>query len=59
MFDDANSEWRSGDIEGNTWCVFRWKDSQVEYVMNSSEKIKRFRSRSAANKAAAALNSPN
>lgn len=58
MFDDANSEWRAGDIEGKTWCVFRWKDSHVEYVTNSSEKIKRFRSRAAANKAADILNSP-
>lgn len=58
MFDNANSEWRSGDLEGKTWCVYRWKDSHVEYVMNSSEKTKRFRSRAAANKAADTLNSP-
>ena len=57
MFGDANSEWRAGDIEGKTWCVLRWKDSRVEYVMNSSEKTKRFRSRAAANKVAENLNS--
>jgi hypothetical protein len=59
MTDNANSEWRSGDIEGKTWCVYRWKDSHVEYVTNTSEKIKRFRSRAAANEFATTLNSSN
>jgi hypothetical protein len=54
--DNSRSDWRSGDLEGRTWCTYRWFDNHVEYVRNTSGKIRRYRSRAAAQKAAEALN---
>lgn len=56
MTDNTNTEWRAGDIEGKTWCVYRWSDNHVEYVPNPSGKTKRFRFRSSAMAAANVLN---
>jgi len=56
MRQDENTEWRDGDIEGKTWCVYRWSNNRVEHVMNELGNIKRFRSRNAARSAARALN---
>lgn len=54
--DNSNSEWRSADNEGKTWSVYRWKDNRIIHLMNKSNKIKRFRTRMAADAAATQLN---
>ena len=59
MTDNENSEWRSADNEGKSWSVYRWKDNKVAHLRNKSDKIKRFRTRIAANVAAEQLNSQN
>ena len=54
--DDQNSDWRVADLEGKTWSVYRWKQNRIVHLTNKTNKIKRFRSRMAADRAAFELN---
>jgi hypothetical protein len=56
VIDNENSEWRTGDLEGKSWSVYRWKHNHVIHLMNKANKIKRFRSRQTADRAAFELN---
>ena len=54
--DNQNSDWRVADLEGKTWSVYRWKQNRIVHLKNKTNKIKRFRSRIAADRAAFDLN---
>ena len=53
---NTDTPWRAGDIEGKTWCVYRWIDNCVENHLNAAGKTLRFRSRAAATRAAERMN---